>query len=224
MPRSKGPIGYIEHRSPMKDETGEYLIHPQFISRGVYDFKDMKKGMRSHNQMSPSQFVTAISAIEDEMLDALSQGKEVRIGDMFIIRPKLEVRRHTDENGKEWRKKYHEGDRIPANEVACSGLEVRVTKVLNKEFLANHCESFGRVDYMANMPAMEPTRELLEITNYCREHGFITVRDMCRLFGVSKYHARQVLEGYCEGEFPKMTREHVGKAYIYRRIGVDKQY
>lgn len=46
MPRSKGPIGYIEHRSPMKDETGEYLIY--------------------------SQFVAAIDAIEDEMLYALS--------------------------------------------------------------------------------------------------------------------------------------------------------
>lgn len=31
MPRATGPIGYIEHRSPMKDETGKYLIHPQFV-------------------------------------------------------------------------------------------------------------------------------------------------------------------------------------------------
>ena len=222
MPRAKGPIGYIEHRSPMKDETGEYLIHPQFISRGVYDFKDMKKGMRSHNQMAPSQFVTAISAIEEEILNALGQGMEVKLGDMFIIRPKLEVRRHQDENGKEWRKAYHEGDRIPANEVDCVGLEVRVTKTLNQEFLHHHCESFSRVDYMAKMPAMEPARELYEITKYCREHGFITVRNLCNLLGVSKYHARQVLEGYCEGEFPKMTREQVGKSYIYRRIGVEK--
>ena len=28
MPRATGLIGYIEHRSPKKDETGKYLIHP----------------------------------------------------------------------------------------------------------------------------------------------------------------------------------------------------
>ena len=46
MPRATGPIGYIEHRSPMKDETGKYLIHPQFVYRDVYDFKNMRDGMR----------------------------------------------------------------------------------------------------------------------------------------------------------------------------------
>ena len=85
MPRSKGPIGYIEHRSPMKDETGEYLIHPQFVTKDISDFKDMKTGMRSHNQMTPAQFVAAIDAIEDEMLYALSMGMEVKIGNMFIV-------------------------------------------------------------------------------------------------------------------------------------------
>ncbi len=146
MPRSKGPIGYIEHRSPMKDETGEYLIHPQFVTKDIYDFKDMKTGMRSHNQMTPAQFVAAIDAIEDEMLYALSMGMEVKIGNMFIVRPKLAVRRHRDDDGNEYRKPYHVGDLIPSNEVEFAGLEVRVTKALNKEFLAKHCHGFGRVD------------------------------------------------------------------------------
>ncbi len=74
MPRSKGPIGYIEHRSPMKDETGEYLIHPQFVTKDIYDFKDMKTGMRSHNQMTPAQFVAAIDAISRGRLDSFQRG------------------------------------------------------------------------------------------------------------------------------------------------------
>ena len=28
MPRATGPIGYIEHRSPRKDENGKDIIHP----------------------------------------------------------------------------------------------------------------------------------------------------------------------------------------------------
>lgn len=220
MPRSQGSITYIEHRSPMKDETGKYLVHPQFVYRDVYDFKDMKKGMRHHSQMNPSQFVTAISAIEDETLLALSQGMEVKIGDMFVVRPKLEIRRHKDEKGKEWRKVYHEGELIPADEVACTGLEIRATKAFTKEFLVNHCDSFSRNQWKVKSPGKESAKELLDITNYCKEHGFITVHDFICEFGVSKYHAQKVLNGYCEGEFPKMTKERVGNAFVYRRIGV----
>lgn len=220
MPRSKGPIGYIDHRSPMKDETGEYLIHPQFVTKDIYDFKDMKTGMRSHNQMTPAQFVAAIDAIEDEMLYALSMGMEVKIGNMFIVRPKLAVRRHRDDDGNEYRKPYHVGDLIPSNEVEFAGLEVRVTKALNKEFLAKHCHGFGRVDWKVKMPAREASQELVDITNYCKKHGFITVSAFQGLHGVCKHHARKVLDGYCEGEFPKMTKEKVGRMFIYRRIGV----
>lgn len=57
MSKATGSIHYIEHRSPMKDETGEYLIHPQFVYSDIYDFKDMTKGMRHHHQMTPAQFV-----------------------------------------------------------------------------------------------------------------------------------------------------------------------
>ena len=73
MPRATGPIGYIEHRSPMKDETGKYLIHPQFVYRDVYDFKNMRDGMRQHHQMVTSQFLAAIQSIKDETMMALSK-------------------------------------------------------------------------------------------------------------------------------------------------------
>lgn len=97
MPKATGSIHYIEHRSPMKDETGEYLIHPQFVYSDIYDFKDMTKGMRHHHQMTPAQFVAAIESIKDETMLALSQGMEVKIGNMLVIRPKLKLREHKDE-------------------------------------------------------------------------------------------------------------------------------
>lgn len=79
MPKATGSIHYIEHRSPMKDETGEYLIHPQFVYSDIYDFKDMTKGMRHHHQMTPAQFVAAIESIKDETMLALSRyGSEDR--------------------------------------------------------------------------------------------------------------------------------------------------
>ncbi len=137
MPRATGPIGYIEHRSPMKDETGKYLIHPQFVYRDVYDFKNMRDGMRQHHQMATSQFLAAIQSIKDETMMALSSGMEVKIGDMFIIKPKLKLRDHKDADGNIYHKVYHEGELIPASEVVIDGFEVKTTREFDKEFYIN---------------------------------------------------------------------------------------
>ncbi len=221
MPRATGPIGYIEHRSPMKDETGKYLIHPQFVSKDVFDFKDMTKGMRNHHQMAPAQFLAAIESIKNETYWALTAGMEVKIGDMFVIKPKLKLVDHKDADGKVYHKVYHEGDRIPADEVRCAGFEVRTTKEFDKEFFLNYDHRCSRNMFKVSAPAGDAAKELVMITNYCREHGFITIKDFRYMTNTTDYHARKVLDGYCEGEFPKMTREKAGSAYVYRRIGVD---
>lgn len=220
MPRATGPIHYIEHRSPMKDETGEYLIHPKFVNNDVFDFKDMTEAMRSDHQMAPSQFVAAMESIKDETLWALADGKDVRIGDMLIIRPKLGFVEHEDEQGNPYHKVYHEGDKIPASEVCVVGFEVKTTKEFNKEFYRKYDRGCSRHQWKGSMPAKESSEELVLITNHCKQHGFITVKDFRRLTGCSDYHAREVLNGYCECPFPKMTCEKVGNAYVYRRMGV----
>lgn len=220
MPRATGPIGYIEHRSPMKDETGKYLIHPQFVYRDVYDFKNMRDGMRQHHQMATSQFLAAIQSIKDETMMALSSGMEVKIGDMFIIKPKLKLRDHKDADGNIYHKVYHEGELIPASEVVIDGFEVKTTREFDKEFYVNYDGNCSRIPWKVSFPPKESAQELLDITNFCKKHGHITVKDLMRLHGVTKYHAQKVLSGYCEGEFPKMTREREGRVFIYRRIGV----
>ncbi len=95
MPKANGSIHYVEHRSPMKDKTGEYLIHPQFVYSDVYDFQDMTK---------------------DETMLALSQGMEVKVGNMLVIRPKLKLKEHKDEKGNAYHKVYHEGDLVCSDE------------------------------------------------------------------------------------------------------------
>ena len=220
MPRATGPIHYIEHRSPIKDENGKYLIHPQFVCNDVFDFKKMTVAMRQDHQMAPSQFVAAMQAVKDEVLWALGYGNEVRVGDMFIIRPKLGFVEHEDGHGNTFHKVYHEGDLIPANEVKVLGFEVRTTKEFNKEFKIHHDSGCSRHRWKVSAPAKDAAKELVDITNYCKQHGYITIKDFRRMTGVTDYHARHVLDGYCEGEFPKMTRDKAGATYIYRRIGV----
>ena len=86
MARATGSINYLEHRTPLKDESGKYQIHPMFVKRDTIDQKKMEKHVLDHCAMNVSSFIAALETLEDETLYALADGNEVRVGDMFIVK------------------------------------------------------------------------------------------------------------------------------------------
>lgn len=81
MPRATGPIGYIEHRSPRKDENGKYIIHPQFVQKEMSDAEKMAHDSQGRCMTNGAQFVSVMDTIETLTLQALGRGDAVRIGD-----------------------------------------------------------------------------------------------------------------------------------------------
>ena len=81
MPRATGPIGYIEHRSPHKDENCKYIIHPQFVQKEMYDAEKMAHDSQGRCMTNGAQFVSVMDTIETLTLQALGRGDAVRIGD-----------------------------------------------------------------------------------------------------------------------------------------------
>ena len=81
MPRATGPIGYIEHRSPHKDENCKYIIHPQFVQKEMYDAEKMAHDSQGRCMTNGAQFVSVMDTIETFTLQALGRGDAVRIGD-----------------------------------------------------------------------------------------------------------------------------------------------
>ena len=43
MARATGSINYLEHRTPLKDESGKYQIHPMFVKQDIVDREKMEK-------------------------------------------------------------------------------------------------------------------------------------------------------------------------------------
>ena len=60
MPRATGPIGYIEHRSPRKDENGKYIIHPQFVQKEMYDAEKMALDSQGRCMTNGAHIPTAL--------------------------------------------------------------------------------------------------------------------------------------------------------------------
>jgi len=60
MARATGSINYLEHRTPLKDESGKYQIHPMFVKQDVVDREKMEKRVRDHCAMNVSSFISAL--------------------------------------------------------------------------------------------------------------------------------------------------------------------
>ena len=100
------------------------------------------------------------------------------------------------------------------------GVDVRPTKAFVKAFLTQRHLTCMHDPWKGGRPQGDTAHELARITKYCQEHGFITVKNYRMMSGVSDCHARHLLDSFCEGEFPKMTKEKAGGTFVYRRIGV----
>lgn len=215
MARATGSINYLEHRTPFKDESGKYQIHPMFVKRDIIDQEKMEKHVRDHCAMNVSSFISALETLEDETLYALADGNEVRVGDMFIVKPKLGVVKHKDKEGNEWKKTYHEGDLIPANEVAVCGLEIQPTKEF-LERLKRRSNGCSRQYWNVKFAPKEADQEFADIVEICQQQGYITVKDMIRKFGVTRYHANKVLNDLCEEPAARMYATKEGPVTLYR--------
>ncbi len=163
MARATGSINYLEHRTPLKDESGKYQIHPMFVKRDIVDQEKMEKRVRDHCAMNVSSFISALETLEDETLYALAEGNEVRVGDMFIVKPKLGMVKHKDKNGIEWKRTYHEGDLIPANEVDICGLEIQPTKEF-LERLKRHSNGCSRQYWSVKSTPKEADKEFADFS------------------------------------------------------------
>ena len=215
MARATGPIHYLEHTTPMKDESGKYTLHPMFVKNDTIGMEKMKDILKRHSVMNPNVFEQAIETADDEIIRALREGDEVRLGDMFIIRPKLRLLRRKDENGNEVKKEYHEGELIPANEVEVCGIDVQPTKDFVKRFLQERLKC-SRQWWGVKAQPKEADKEYADIVAICEEQGYVTVKDMIRRFGVTRYHACKVLDGMCEEPDARMVSSKEGPVRLYR--------
>ena len=70
--------------------------------------------------------------------------------------------KHKDKNGIEWKRTYHEGDLIPANEVDICGLEIQPTKEF-LERLKRHSNGCSRQYWSVKSTPKEQQRIVAQI-------------------------------------------------------------
>ena len=87
------------------------------------------------------------------------------------------------------------------------------TEIIISGFGGQGVLSMGKI--LAYSGLMEDN-EFADIVEICQQQGFITVKDMIREFGVTRYHANKVLNDLCEEPAARMYATKEGPITLYR--------
>lgn len=216
MPDKEGcKLNYTEARNPRVEGDGKYCYHPKFISGHSEEPQDFNDRIRESQWANLPHLEASLLALHQELVDDILDSRAVRIGDMFIARPRIRLKKHKDEHGRYYTNKYYEGEKIPADDIVFDGLEVRATKALEKE-IARRVSGFSRFKTKAHRQKYDDEVLLQEIKEYCDENGLITIKAFCANFGFSDFMARKILNGYCLDGHSGLVKEKEGNVWIYR--------
>ncbi len=210
-------VVYTESRNPSPEKDGRYAYHPKVVRIVKQDKNDTLSRIETNQLVSKPHMISALSALEKYIIEEMSAGNEVVIGDLFTIRPKIKLKSHQDENGKKSPRKYYEGDKIQANDVVFAGLDIQPTKALLDQLsdrIQTFCHTAANYRPASNI---ESAQFKAEFEAYLNTHSTITRNAIKIDFSLTDYQSRKLLAEYSSGKNAILTQEKVGKAYIYKK-------
>jgi hypothetical protein len=209
-------LTYVEVRNPHPEADGKYACHPCHVGITMSE-KEVAEGIRRNVWANTPQLQASLAAIREATVEQLLCNRPVRVGDMFIVRPRLRLRRHKDAQGRPYSRKYGVGEPIPADEIVFDGLCVRATKAFAAE-IGRLVTGFVRLPSAPPVAPMGTAEPLEAATELCRREGYCTVRSLHYALGVSLYKSRKLLEGFCRGDHAPLDRSRAGSVMVYRAV------
>lgn len=210
-------ILYDVFPTPNPDETHEQLYYPRAVTYGQQmNDKELKEYLEKNTRINSSQFVGMIEALVQEIPQQLLQNKSVHIRGMGTFFLKIGVRSRKDANGHVYVQKFTDPDAITARDLCIEGIGFRADPTWSHK-VTKSVQHFERVKTRHQTP-VQKSKLLLYINKMVSEKGFVTVKDVECDQNTTNYHARKLLEGLCTGKQPKLYKEMVGHAYIYKRF------
>ncbi|SET24711.1 hypothetical protein [Prevotella sp. kh1p2] len=209
-------LTYVEVRNPRPEADGSYACHPCYVGVTTSE-KEVAESIRRNVWANTPQLQASLAAIRELTVEQLLCNRPVRVGDLFIVRPRLRLRRHKDAQGRLVSRKYGVGEPIPADDIEFCGLSVRATRSLEAEVgsLVTGCV---RLDTVPPVPANRSGEPLARALQLCAEEGYCTVRSLHYALGVSLYKSRKLLESFCRGEHAPLVGSRAGRVMVYRAV------
>ena len=213
MSKKEGPaIHYCENKNPHPDADGKNSYHPELVALQHVNADDFVDGISHKGWCGKPELLAAIESIKKYSVEQLSQGAIVAVGNMMSIRVRIRLKKHLQADGTWTTNIYHEGDRIPADDIEYEGLKMQPTKEFEKE-VGQSISHFERWQYAVDKHEFTDQEILGDINQLLDKDRMVTISSLALRFGLSRYKAGQVLKQLFESN--KLDRSQIGHAYVY---------
>ncbi len=207
MPRKEDGMLFDIHPTPARGKDGKNILYVRPASgqkmtmQQVEDFCCRNHGLR-YGELSRAFDVFLRAAGE---LMAMGYRIDTPIGSFA---PRLSLTRE-----------FTDPDDISGRDVRLDGVDYNPGKAWNDE-LAKWNNGFRRANNANTLELLADEERLLAVLRNTiqKGDGYVTVGRFAYHSGLTYYSARKLLNGWCEGDRPKLLKTKRGQEYIYTEI------
>ena len=183
-------------------------LYPQLVTSGTITLKDLMKHASRYSGFNPSEVLGIVTFLEDAMVEYLSQGYHVKLGDIGTFSASLTSR------------KVKSKKEIRANSVHFNNVHFKADKKFRKKIEVEM--KLERVEpslaFKTSSNEYTPEERFQLLMAHLDANGFITCKKYTELTGLLKNKASAELRKWAEEE--RIYREGLVPHVIYRKKGV----
>ena len=192
----------------LQGKEEELGLYPQLVTSGTITMKDLMKHASRYSGFNPSEVLGIVTFLEDAMVEYLSQGYHVKLGDIGTFSASLTSR------------KVKSKKEIRANSVHFNNVHFKADKKFRKKIEVEM--KLERVEpslaFKTSSNEYTPEERFQLLMAHLDANGFITCKKYTELTGLLKNKASAELRKWTEEE--RISREGRVPHVIYRKKGV----
>ena len=180
-------------------------LYPQLVTSGTITMKDLMKHASRYSGFNPSEVLGIVTFLEDAMVEYLSQGYHVKLGDIGTFSASLTSR------------KVKSKKEIRANSVHFNNVHFKADKKFRKKIEVEM--KLERVEpslaFKTSSDEYTPEERFQLLMSHLDANGFITCKKYSELTGLLKNKASAELRKWAEEE--RISREGRVPHVVYRK-------
>jgi hypothetical protein len=213
MPIKKDGLPFEVHRSPSKNEDGQYVLYATTESERTRSYKEIDNWLCGMGRLRGGELDRALEALIAECARQLGDGYRV-LTPLGVFSLKLGLKRELTDP----RQVDHDDAEFRAIEFRPS---VEFTRMVKAKV---RCQGFRYVR-KSDSSALVADGDLMEraLARSIRSNGgYATVPSFMNFSGLSKYSATKKLNAWCHGADARLRERKVGHTRVYEPCSVEK--
>ena len=199
-------VAYDVYANPhTKDSPATY--HARRISQTV-NGRYLRDHIEQTSIISSGAYELVLETLKREIPEQLLKGLDIHIEGLGTFYMKIGTKH----------KGYTSPKDITARELAVEGIGFVADKEFNDR--VRQAAVYFEREQLCQSESIDEGKMIVALTDYCRQHGYFTIRRLMSMFHLTKYKASLLANQLVSGPSAKFTRQKEGNSYIYKRVGI----